>query len=175
MLATRRIASRCWASKRLQKIPSVTDEFRDDLRRDVGNPTPRVPTPTQDPESKEKLPLDAIWNDGGIPMSSEASCFILNISRTLTHYFDYCILVHCCFQRTAHSSNVLFYTTYWKVDNALWEIYVILPDWSLLVYTELVSSLCELQGCRPPWSSRSVLAIGPKFRGFKPGRGRWIF
>jgi hypothetical protein len=21
----------------------------------------------------------------------------------------------------------------------------------------------------------SVLAIGPKFRGFKPGRGRWIF
>jgi hypothetical protein len=25
------------------------------------------------------------------------------------------------------------------------------------------------------WSSGSVLASGPKVRGFKPGRGRWIF
>jgi hypothetical protein len=28
---------------------------------------------------------------------------------------------------------------------------------------------------RPQWSSGSVLATGPKVRGFKPGRGRWIF
>jgi hypothetical protein len=27
---------------------------------------------------------------------------------------------------------------------------------------------------RPRWSSGSVLATGPKVRGFKPGRGRWI-
>jgi hypothetical protein len=29
--------------------------------------------------------------------------------------------------------------------------------------------------CRPLWYSGSVLATGPKVRGFKPGRGRWIF
>jgi hypothetical protein len=28
---------------------------------------------------------------------------------------------------------------------------------------------------RPRWSSDSVLATGPKVRGFKPGWGRWIF
>jgi hypothetical protein len=27
---------------------------------------------------------------------------------------------------------------------------------------------------RPHWSSGNVLAIGPKVRGFKPSRGRWI-
>jgi hypothetical protein len=29
--------------------------------------------------------------------------------------------------------------------------------------------------CLPRWSSGNVLAIGPKVRGFKPGRGRWTF
>jgi hypothetical protein len=28
---------------------------------------------------------------------------------------------------------------------------------------------------RPRWSSDSVLATGPKVRGFRTGRGRWIF
>jgi hypothetical protein len=28
---------------------------------------------------------------------------------------------------------------------------------------------------RPRWSSGNVLATGPKDRGFKPGRGQWIF
>jgi hypothetical protein len=29
--------------------------------------------------------------------------------------------------------------------------------------------------CHSRWSNGSVLAIGPKIHGLKPGQGRWIF
>jgi hypothetical protein len=48
-----------------------------------------------------------------------------------------------------------------------------------VVYCHLSFTL-TCQSClglynRPRWSSGNVLATGPKVRGFKPGRGQWIF